>query len=576
MKKYSALLLILVHASGYASDNSFSIIQRSNRRFNAKTVRTITAQNQSTSVLESQPTNGDEQRYDDLRGSYGKGLKQQSDGFIDPDAYNEMVLAIQRGTSDAFLDITMGTDPVQRRLVSPQASFAYNLMGGDSWTFTMPAPSAVATAEKAGEMVELYWMALTRDVTFATYGTNGTIGNAVTDLNKLSDFQGPKANGLVTRDTVFRSNLPGALSGPYISQFLYLPISYSDTYVEQKYRIPNATAPMGMPVVINDFMTTFNLWHDIQQGKNPSASINFNSTFRYMITGRDIGNFVHGDPPQLPYLHALLICLKFGEAAWDRNNPYLNNPTQEAFVEFFKPQIASILSYAVEAALKVAWYQKWNVHRTCRPEFYGFLVHQQKTGAFDAGLHPDVIDSDVISTTGNIFTFNKDINDALMLSDGGTYFLPQAFPEGSPTHPSCPAGHATVGGAAVTILKAFFNEDFVIPQTGSVAIATLANNPRTVVPSADGSALVAYTGDTLTLGGELNKLAANIALGRNMAGVHFRCDSEDGMKLGEAVAIKILEDFAYTVNIDFAGFSLTKFDGTKITIGAKQTAPTVN
>jgi hypothetical protein len=38
-------------------------------------------------------------------------------------------------------------------------------------------------------------------------------------------------------------------------------------------------------------------------------------------------------------------------------------------------------------------------------------------------------------------------------------FLSQTFTEGSPTHPSYGAGHATVAGPCVTILKAFFNED---------------------------------------------------------------------------------------------------------------------
>jgi hypothetical protein len=39
--------------------------------------------------------------------------------------------------------------------------------------------------------------------------------------------------------------------------------------------------------------------------------------------------------------------------------------------------------------------------------------------------------------------------------------LPMAFQEGSPMHPSYGAGHATVAGACVTILKAFFDGDVV-------------------------------------------------------------------------------------------------------------------
>jgi hypothetical protein len=49
------------------------------------------------------------------------------------------------------------------------------------------------------------------------------------------------------------------------------------------------------------------------------------------------------------------------------------------------------------------------------------------------------------------------INDANKARNGGqdSYLLPLAFPEGSPTHPAYGAGHATVAGACVTILKAF-------------------------------------------------------------------------------------------------------------------------
>ena len=76
-------------------------------------------------------------------------------------------------------------------------------------------------------------------------------------------------------------------------------------------------------------------------------------------------------------------------------------------------------------------------------------------------------------------------------------------------------------GACVTMLKAFFAEYFVIP------------NP--VIPNEDGTCLIDYTGDDkdrLTVSGELNKLAANISIGRNMAGVHWRTDYTESAKLG--------------------------------------------
>ena len=64
-------------------------------------------------------------------------------------------------------------------------------------------------------------------------------------------------------------------------------------------------------------------------------------------------------------------------------------------------------------------------------------------------------------------------------------------------------------------------------------------------PTDDGLSLVPYTGadaNDLTVGGELNKLASNVGIGRNIAGVHWRSDATESLKLGEAVAISILRD----------------------------------
>lgn len=82
--------------------------------------------------------------------------------------------------------------------------------------------------------------------------------------------------------------------------------------------------------------------------------------------------------------------------------------------------------------------------------------------------------------------------------------------------------------------------------------------------------MVNYSG-TLTIGNELNKLASNISLGRDHAGVHYRSDGYQGMLLGEQVAIDVLNNETFLFNEDFEGYSLTKFDGTKITIGGKRT-----
>jgi membrane-associated phospholipid phosphatase len=250
----------------------------------------------------------------------------------------------------------------------------------------------------------------------------------------------------------------------------------------------------------------------------------------------------------------LLILLSFGNNAIDGNNPYAVSTTQQGFNTFGGPHILNLISKAADLALKAAWYQKWQVHRRLRPEVFSGRVHNQKLGLANYGIDSKLInDSDVLPL---IFDHNRNQNINRFSRNVGTYLQPQAFPEGSPTHPAYPAGHATFIAAGVTMLKAFFREDYLVPDP--------------VKPSADGKELLPYQagvdGPALTVGGELNKLAANIAIGRNIAGVHWRSDGLEGNNLGEAVAISILRDLRKIYNEDFTGFSITKFDGNMITI----------
>jgi hypothetical protein len=187
-------------------------------------------------------------------------------------------------------------------------------------------------------------------------------------------------------------------------------------------------------------------------------------------------------------------------------------------------------------AFKAAWYQKWRVHRRLRPEAWGGRIHNHLTRARRYPLPAALLDSPALDEVYRRY---------------GTYLLPMAFPEGSPTHPAYPGGHATVAGACVTVLKAMFKESFVIPAP--------------VVPTSDGQSLARYRGATLTIGGELNKLASNITFGRDTGGVHWRTDGR-GLLLGEQVAIRVLSDFRGLNNEPFNGFSLTKFNGTQITV----------
>jgi hypothetical protein len=178
-------------------------------------------------------------------------------------------------------------------------------------------------------------------------------------------------------------------------------------------------------------------------------------------------------------------------------------------------------------------------------------VHFHVKGAANYPIHPDVLNSQALQAVHAAYN---------------SYFLPMAFPEGSPTHPAYGAGHATVAGACTTILKAWFKEDTRLVDLKD-PFTEMPVKP--VVAASDGLSLIDYTGadaNQLTVSGELNKVAANIGIGRNIAGVHWRSDHTESLKLGEQLAIGVLQDFREAYNEDFFGFTLTKFDGTTITV----------
>ena len=378
-------------------------------------------------------------------------------------------------------------------------------------------------------MVEDYWMALARDIPFSQYGTESTTAAAIADLNNLSRFKGPKVNGQVTPDTLFRGFTPGDLIGPYLSQFFLLPLSLGTLPVAQKY---NTYTPG------TDYLTDFTSWLAVQNGQGPFPA-NVVSGTSYIKNGRDLGAWDHVDFAFQAYLFATQ-WLMGNKAPFNPGNPYLTSANQSGVQTFGPQHILDLLGEVSNRALKAMWYQKWFVHRALRPMAYGGLVHNTITGVAHYPVHRDVLHSQAVA---EIFT------------KVGSYLLPAAYPEGGPQHPAYAEGHGVIAGACVTALKAFFNESFVIP------------NP--MVASDDGQSLVPYTGsdaEQITVGGELNKLANNVALGRDMAGVHWRSDAKEALLLGEKVTISILRDQRHTYNEPFSGFTFTRFNGVPITV----------
>lgn len=490
------------------------------------------------SSISTTGSNGDERDFPTFIGNFHKGLPHDQFGEVDPAAYKSLLKALNQPTQANFAAIQLG---LGRKLTNPQSGLSTDQEGPDPKNLKMRSAPKLNSAEEAAEAVEDYWMALLRDVPFTQFDTDAQVAVAAQELSGLTDFTGPKTAGRVTPRTIFRGCSPGVGVGPYLSQFLLKDIPYGSLEISQRQKTVLGERVLGPGNA--DYLTKFPQWLAAQNGSTSFPPDQFDGTRRYIRNGRDLGQYVHVDALYEAYLNACLILLGMGTPE-DNGNPYkppnIASRTQIGFGTFGGPHILSLVCEVATRALKAVWYQKWFVHRRLRPEAYGGLVHLKKTGTKPAyPIHPQVLNSQAVAKTFAKF---------------GSYLMPMAFPEGSPTHPAYGAGHATVAGACVTVLKAWFDENAVVP------------NP--VVPTVDGTALVPYTGPDagqLTVGGELNKVAANIAIGRNMAGVHWRSDYFDSVRLGERVAICILFNQRKDYNEDWS-WTFTSFDGETVKI----------
>jgi hypothetical protein len=478
--------------------------------------------------------NGDESLYSDKAGTYTKGLPHDSFGRVDLNAFASFKNALRSGKFSDFENITMGGTRTEN---GPQGGLCFDLCALDGTQFGQPiVPPAPTTAsdQNATELLEHYWGSLLRDVAFTDYASNALAAEAAAELGAQPSYLGPRnSSGHVTPNLLFRGAFPGETLGPYVSQFFITPTSLGAQPLSQQMvaYLPNI-----------DYMTSFSDWLTVQNGNVTGLQNQKDPQHRYLHNGRSLAAFTHVDVLYQAYLTALLVLGTIG-APLNPGNPYVGSRTENGFGTFGAPDFAGTLTEVATKALNAVWYQKWFVHLRPRPEAHGGLVHLIKTGE---GSKTNATFSNVIlNSQGLQQSFNK----------YGTWLLSQAFPEGSPTHPSYPTGHGVVGGACLTVLKFFFDGNFVIPDP--------------MVPTSDGLSLVPYTGadaGELTVNGELNKLGHNVSFGHGIhAGIHWRSDTDTSLLLGEAVALSFLRDKAQTYNEPFT-VQLTKFDGTTATI----------
>lgn len=495
-------------------------------------------------------TNGDVQRYPNGLATFTKCLPHNDYGEADPGALQALRDAVARNTVTAFEALPSNGS---LRLTGSIGGTAFNIEGPDAQALGVQPPHAFSSLEFAGNMVELYWMALLRDVPFAEYGTSPLVAEAIADLSRFPEYDRPKgASHHLTPDTLFSAEYNGVLAGPRVSQFLLNTFDYDGVSLEQRIRFPTSVLH-GNGI---EFLTSLSEWLAVQRGL-PAGSApgdpRIDSKPRYILNMRDLGWAANESSVVTTYLKAAFILLPLGRDALDDANPYRSTRKVAGLGAFDFSHLLTLLGQV--AVARHFAFLKWH-HCRLRPEAFGGRLHHHLAGNRVYPIHEALLASPALD---KIRTHNAQMNERRGLGGGnGTYLLPCLFGSGCPTHPSFPAGHGTAAGLGVTLLKAWFKEDYVLPDA------------ITNVPTEDGTQLRPYRagvdGPPLTIGAELNKLAHNITWGRNMSGIHYRDDGIAGNTLGEEIALRLLRESRKTYGESFDGFTLTRFDGRRVTI----------
>ncbi|MEO1688525.1 MAG: vanadium-dependent haloperoxidase, partial [Pseudomonadota bacterium] len=387
---------------------------------------------------------------------------------------------------------------------------------------------------------------------------------------------------------------------PYLSHFQLIgtDVEYEGAGGPQSCQVREGaqTIDQRVPVAVpgQDYMTTEDDWFHVQNGANvrdDCTLFDAAAPRRFIATPRDLATYVHDDALYQAYLNACLILLAQDaplDPAFDRmvGRAKMTTPAgalernATGFALFGGPHILTLVTEVATRALKAVRFQKYNVHLRLRPETLGgrLVKHADIKAAWPiVGSRLSTMAKDLGPTFNAVRKLTAPSSTAKT-----PVYLPMAFQEGSPMHPAYGAGHATVAGACVTVLKAFFD-------TGAQYLSREETRPgkparqverfrrpaegdaiRAYAPAADGATLDDVSTEThlpLTLEGELNKLCANISIGRNMGGVHYFSDYYDSARMGEAIAIGMLEEQALCYAPDRFVLSLPTFDGEELRIG---------
>ncbi len=556
--------------------------------------------------------------------SFSKGLEHNTFGIVTPYSYTSFFAEItdpsytdNAGNRIALFDLPAYCGTFQTQPHTDGGDFGWRdwdmpfpdqQLVTEVKTVALPPAPGLGSDELAAEMAELYAMAHLRDHSFEDLRSSKAAEHVALALSNMAWFD-PKqtptdANGNaldsvsscrrvrdgegLTSQTLFRGASAGCADGPYVSQFLLQGATSEDdaNLTERDGFIPNSAEPLDQRITAPqpgvDYLRDWAEWLDVQNGANTKRErATFEGERKFIETPRDLATLACADASCDTYLNAILLLMNWGTAC-DPGLP--DDHAQDRFASLEKSYLLSLVTETAARAHRASWRQKFQVHNRARPEKLGSVAcliengYGAELGAAEAmaSRHLDKLDT--------AYAEGFDLVEAIVAAPSERRFkhvspswrrlpeitrnllLPMTCPEGSPMHPSYGAGHAAVAGACVTMIKAFFRTHDADRTPMSLRDA---GAPEVCVPEAGGLALAPAqdvdTPETLTLNGELNKLAENLSLAGCMAGVHYYSDCFEGLRMGERIAVGILSEQMVAFSQDVT-MTLETFDGDMLTV----------
>jgi hypothetical protein len=516
---------------------------------------------------------------------------------VNEEDYKNFIDHMLSQSGDKLAEIKINPASIMK-YVDPNIKYTMALDIKCPFYFPWVAPPIIGSQLNKIDIFEIYFMSWVRDLPFFLYDKpnflSDKLNKAVLYLNQLNGSNQEFKTNLyypqfpVTPNNIFRGRAPGDIIGPYVSQFLFY-----DAYVNYNTSLPSNNYFKGfMPKIADNSKRHFMYnspdadyvvnglgrgpfgvqeaeYLKITNGQpnllsKPTNFQPFTTKQRHVLTGRDLAAVVHADYPcELP-LKALEILLSYkakGKAGVFNDSNIGKGIT--TFVQFSGPEVHNSIGQIAKEALRVVCFFKYHWMRL-RPEELAAKINYQSK---------DAKSSSDLKNFFNDALVNEILGEIKMANNNESLHMPVVYPEGCPLHPSYPAGHAVIGAACNSYIKAMYDDSAlfssILPPvevqadiSNKIDFANLetklVNLPKEVA-------------DKMTIGGELDKLTSNIAFGRNIAGIHYRSDAEYSFMLGELIAANFIQckinDYGVSIpNGTPVVMSFTSRAGKKITI----------